>query len=321
MSETVSPGKYLIARHAGGALWLARYMERIENLARLLDVTKTFAGDAEGGRNWLSLLRINGDEGAFFEKHMTPEAVSVAHFYLLDADNPTSVQSSIRCAKDNARTLRALISTEMWLQINLLHSRISELTAIDIVPEQISDVCEMLKEGVQAHTGITEGTFYRDQCWHFYMLGRHLERADQITRLVDTKFNAMLSPAATDAAIDAGQWNELLRAAAGYHAYRREHPHGYVPREVASFLLLHGGFPRSTRLNLLQADWHLMQLRGRYQLRGCTPALARLDHLQTMLNSQTVDEILNRGLSPFLDWVQREVAALHGDIMTQLCGG
>ena len=65
----------------------------------------------------------------------------------------------------------------------------------------------MLKEGVQAHGGITEGTFYRDQCWHFYMLGRHLERADQITRLIDTKFNALLPLAATDAVIDAGEWN------------------------------------------------------------------------------------------------------------------
>jgi len=321
VSEAVASSKHLIARHAGSALWLARYMERIENLARLLDVTKTFAGDSEAGRNWLSLLRINGDEAAFFEKHAAPEATSVAHFYLLDTDNPTSVLSSIRNAKDNARTLRALISTEMWLQINVFHARISELTAINIAPEELSDVCEMLKEGVQSHTGITEGTFYRDQCWHFYMLGRHLERADQITRLVDTKFNAMLSPAATDAAIDAGQWNELLRAAAGYHAYRREYPHGYVPREVAGFLLLHGGFPRSARLNLTQADWHLMQLRGRYNLRGCAPVLERLDHLQTMLNSQTVDDILSRGLSPFLDWVQSEVAGLHGDIMTNLCGG
>ena len=167
----------------------------------------------------------------------------------------------------------------------------------------------MLKEGVQAHTGITEGTFYRDQCWHFYMMGRHLERADQITRLIDTKFNALLPSAATDAAIDAGEWNELLRAAAGYHAYRREYPHGYVPREVAGFLLLNGAFPRSAGLNLAQLDWHLTQLRSRYHLRGCAPALERLDHLQTMLASQTVDDILGRGLSPFLDWVQRELAA------------
>jgi len=178
MSETVSASKHLIARHAGSALWFARYMERIENLARLLDVTKTFAGDAEGGGNWLSLLRINGDQSAFFAKHAAPEATSVAQFYLLDAENPASVQSAIRCARENARTLRALISTEMWLQINVFHGRIRELSAIDIAPEELSGVCGMLKEGVQAHTGITEGTLYRDQCWHFYMMGRHLERAN-----------------------------------------------------------------------------------------------------------------------------------------------
>jgi uncharacterized alpha-E superfamily protein len=318
MSETVAVSRHLIARHAGSALWFARYMERIENLARLLDVTKTFAGDAEGGRNWLALLRINGDQEAFFAKHAAPEATGVAHFYLLDADNPTSVQSAIRGARENARTLRALISTEMWLQINVFHGRIRELAVPDIAPEDLSGVCAMLKEGVQAHTGITEGTFYRDQCWHFYMIGRHLERADQITRLIDTKFNAL---SATEAVIDAGQWNELLRAAAGYHAYRREYPHGYVPREVAGFLLLNTAFPRSAGLSLAQLDWHLTTLRSRYHLRGCTQALGRLDNLQTMLASQTVDDILGRGLSPFLDWMQRELAALHEDIVTQLCGG
>ena len=83
MSETVL-SHHLIARHAGSALWLARYMERIENLARLLDVTKTFARDAEGGRNWMSLLRINGDAEGFFAKYDAPEATSVAHFYLLE---------------------------------------------------------------------------------------------------------------------------------------------------------------------------------------------------------------------------------------------
>jgi len=95
MSESVVVSKHLIARHAGSALWLGRYMERIENLARLLDVTKTFASDAEGGGNWRSLLRINGDEAAFFARHDAPEAASVAEFYLLDRENPTSVQTSI----------------------------------------------------------------------------------------------------------------------------------------------------------------------------------------------------------------------------------
>jgi uncharacterized alpha-E superfamily protein len=320
MSETVAVNKHLIARHAGSALWLGRYMERIENLARLLDVTKTFARDAEDGRNWLSLLRINGDAAAFFEKHAAPDATNVASFYLLDSDNSTSVQAAIRYARENARTLRALISTEMWLQINVFHGRIRALREADMSAEEVSNVCAMLKEGVQAHTGITEGTFYRDQCWHFYMIGRHLERADQITRLIDTKFNALM-PKTADAAIDAGEWNELLRAAAGYHAYRREYPHGYVPREVAGFLLMNTAFPRSAGLSLAQLDWHLTTLRSRYHLRGSTQALERLDELRSMLAAQTVDEILRRGLSAFLDWMQRELGALHGDIMTQLCGG
>jgi uncharacterized alpha-E superfamily protein len=320
MSETEFVSKHLIARHAGSALWLARYMERIENTARVLDVTKTFANEGEAGRNWLSLLRINGDGAAFFAEHDHADATSVSRFYLLDTTNSTSVQTAIACARENARTLRALISTEMWLQLNVFHGRIRTLGEADVAPESLSTVCAMLKEGVQAHGGITEGTFYRDQCWHFYMLGRHLERTDQITRLIDTKFNALLPSAATDAVIDAGEWNALLRAAAGYHAYRREYPHGYVPREVAGFLLLNGAFPRSAGLNVAQLDWHLNQLRSRYHLRGCVPALERLDDLQSMLGNQTIDEILAYGLSPFLDAVQREVAALHGDIMSGLCG-
>jgi uncharacterized alpha-E superfamily protein len=320
MSETVFVSKHLIARHAGSALWLARYMERIENVARLLDVTKTFASEGEAGGNWLSLLRINGDGAEFFAKHAQADAANVTRFYLLDATNPTSVQTAIASARENARTLRALISTEMWLQINVFHGQIRALTEADVTPENLSAVCAMLKEGVQAHGGITEGTFYRDQCWHFYMLGRHLERTDQITRLIDTKFNALLPVSTADAAIDAGEWNALLRAAAGYHAYRREYPHGYVPREVAGFLLLNGAFPRSAGLNVAQLDWHLNQLRSRYNLRGSLPALERLDDLQSMLGNQSIDGILAYGLSAFLDVVQREVAALHGDIMRGLCG-
>ena len=113
---------------------------------------------------------------AFFAKHAAPDATSVAHFYLLDADNPTSVQSAIRAARENARTLRALISTEMWLQINVFHSRIRALSATRPGAGATVRVCAMLKEGVQTHTGITEGTFYRDQGWYFYMLGRHRAR-------------------------------------------------------------------------------------------------------------------------------------------------
>ena len=321
MSDEPSPRALapLIARHALSLLWLARYVERIENLARLLDVTKTFAHDDSA---WISILRINGDEAGFFARYPEAGHMTVARFYLLDADNPASVRAAIGLARENARTLRALISTEMWLQLNVFHAHIRALTEADLAPDRLSAVCAMLKEGTQAHSGITEGTFYRDQCWHFYMVGRYLERADQTTRLLDTRFNAMApTVTADDADIDAGHWNTLLRAAAGYHAYRREHPSGYRPAEVVGFLLNNTAFPRSVALNLAQLDWHLTQLRLRYHLRGGAAALERADHLHTLLTHQTVAELLRRGLSPFLDWMQREIAALHDDVVKGLCGG
>jgi uncharacterized alpha-E superfamily protein len=318
MSETIHTA-HLIARHAESALWLARYMERIECVARLLDVTNTFARDADDTRNWLSILLINGDLEEFNKRHRETNQANIAAFYLLDATNITSVQTAIAAGRENARTLRALISTEMWLQINVFHSRIRALTAADLTPDHFTAVCQMLKEGAQAHTGITEGTFYRDQAWHFYMMGRYLERADQTTRLLDTRFHA-LAPQFSDGEIDAGQWNSLLRAAAGYHAYRREHPSGYRPDEVAGFLLANTAFPRSVGLNLAQLEWHLTQLRTRYHLHAGRDALERLDQLNGAMTHSNVAALVGTRLSPFLDYVQREIGALHADIMKAFCG-
>lgn len=319
--ETVHrPGTYLIARHAESTLWLARYMERIECLARLLDVTNTFASDTNDTRNWLSILRVNGDQEAFYQRYTEANRANVAHFYLLDAGNPTSVPAAMASARENARTLRAIISTEMWLQINVFHGRIRALGPDDLAPDHFTGICAMLKDGVQAHTGITEGTFYRDQPWHFYMLGRYLERSDQTTRLLDTRFNATAPRLdAGDSAIDVGQWNTLLRAAAGYHAYRRVHPTGYRPKEVAGFLLVDKAFPRSVGLNLAQLEWHLSQLRARYNLRGGRQALERVDHLNSVLTQEAVNDLVDRRLSPFLDWLQREIAAVHAEITTGFC--
>jgi uncharacterized alpha-E superfamily protein len=282
---------HLIARHAESTLWLARYMERIENMARILDVTNTFARDADDTRNWLSIPRINGDLTEFYKRHTEAIQRTVGEFYLLDDTNPTSVQSFIIAARENARTLRALISTEMWLQINVFYGKIRQLNAATISP-----------------------------AWLFYMIGRYLERADQTTRLLDTRFHSLAPQTdAVDADIDAGHWNALLRAAAGYHAYRREHPSGYHPREVACFLLANTAFPRSVGLNLAQVEWHLTQLRSRYFLR-MSAALERLDHLNGMMTYQNVAELAGRKLSPFLDYVQREIGGLHQDIVETFAG-
>jgi len=308
----------LLARHAECAFWVARYVERAENLARLLDVQQVFANDSRNPDSWRSILMLNSDEARFFAAHETADRASVARFYVLDQDNPTSIVSAIHMARENARMLRALIPTEMWVQINVFHRWLQALTPADLVESRLSRTCALVKESCQAHTGITDGTFYRDESWHFYSIGRWLERADQTTRLLDIKYHQILPPGGDiGSAFDIGQWNSVLRSAAGYYAYRRVHSHAMSPATVAGFLLQNRAFPRSEALCINDIDRTLHDLRSRYRLRGGTAALERVDELMAELSGRSIEQIIVSGLHEFLDMFQQTLALLGGDIATE----
>ena len=155
----------LLARSAEDLFWLARYLERVENLARVVEITETFARD-HGGRNWLSVVQINADERRFFERHAVADARSVVDFYILDADNPTSVQSALLAAHQNARALRPVISIEMWAQINVMRHQWRSLTASDVAQPRLSRLCRRLREECQVHEGIVEGSLSHDEAWY-----------------------------------------------------------------------------------------------------------------------------------------------------------
>ena len=307
----------LLSRYAENLLWLARYMERVENLARVLDVTDTFVRHGADQSGWEAVVRINSDEEPFFFRHETANAASVLQFYLLDRDNPNSIASVIVAAHESARTLRPMISTEMWTQLNMFANRVRALTPADAAPSRVSGLCAFLKEGCQAHAGITDGTFFRDQGWAFYCIGKYLERADQTSRLVDIKYN-MLLPTLGDVGgpLDVSQWHALLRAASGYHAFRRVHPSAMTPALVAGFLLLNHAFPRSVVLCVKQMETYLSQLGSGYGLRGTYPALERLEELRAALLDQPIEAILARGLHEFLDWVQVQLQFVHDAVAT-----
>jgi len=307
----------LLARYAEGLFWMARYLERVENMARLVDVTQTFESPGREGVSWFALVRINADEDGFAARGVPPTAEAVKRFYLLDRDNPTSVPASLESARTNARTLRPLISTEMWMQINVFHRDVMNVGAEELQGDRLSPLCRRIKEGVQTHTGITEGTFFRDQGWLFYRLGRLLERADQTTRLLDIRFHLLVPPSGEERRVaELAQWGSVLRAAAGYHAFRRVARPGFSPSDVVAFLLLDTSFPRSVLLCVDQADWALGQLRTRYGLRGTGPALERLEELRGALTGRPVERIIADGLHHFLDGVQRDLILLAGEIGT-----
>jgi uncharacterized alpha-E superfamily protein len=307
----------LLARSAENIFWLARYVERVENMGRILDVNATFARDSRGAQNWLPVLQLNAGEQRFFERHAAASADAVLRFYITDRANPTSIISAIGHARANARALRPLISREMWSQLNVFHNRVASLEDTALAPAQLTRLLGEIKEACQTHTGITDGTLHRDQGWYFYWLGRYLERADQTTRLLDIKYHLLL-PRVSDVGspIDIGQWNALLRSAAGYHPYRRVERGGVTPAGVAGFLLLNPNFPRSVLLCASEADRLLGELRSRYRLSGGSEAAARITELRDSLRTLSIREVLGQGLHEFLDLVQRRLIAVTQGLST-----
>ncbi len=305
----------LLSRYAENIVWLARYMERIENLARIVDVTETFTRTSQAENGWRSILQINADEEGYRATRPEADMQGVAEFYVLDNANPNSIASLISMSRENARTLRPLISTEMWTHINVFHNWVRQLGAADIRSSRLSALCARLKQECQTHNGIIEGTFYRDQGWYFYMIGKYLERGDQTTRLVDIKYHTLLPPeAGIGSQVDISQWSAVLRSAAAYHAYRRVMPRALTAPAVVGFLLLNNAFPRSLVLTLRQVYGSLSQLRTDYGLRQGGAALERLEELRAALADQTVEQIIVRGLHEFLDWVQVELRQIQNDV-------
>ncbi len=304
----------LLARYAECVYWLARYVERAENLARILDVQETFARDSRGAHDWGAVLAINDDVASFEGKHRERSAKNVLEFYLIDRDNPSSIVSDLHFARENARALRPLITTEMWIQLNVFYQKILALRPADISEQRLARLCSMIKEGCDAHAGITAGTFYRDEAWSFYRLGAAIECADETTRLLDAKFvsfGARADDAGSGSAADASYWVALLRSAAGYQAFRRRHPRGMNPEEVATFLLCDPCFPRSVVANLGIIQDQLSRLRRHYYLRHSAPALEQLDVLIELMDRNKLKAIVRNGdMHAFNDGLQRRFATL-----------
>ena len=129
--------KFLLARYADCAFWLGRYMERAESLARILDVNLHFSRDSRGSQNWRSIVQLNADEERFDKSYDVASYANVVHFYALDRENPTSIISAIRGAKENARSLRPMISTEMWSHLNVFNNLMNALTSDDLKPSEL----------------------------------------------------------------------------------------------------------------------------------------------------------------------------------------
>jgi uncharacterized alpha-E superfamily protein len=304
----------LLSRFAENSFWMARYMERAENLARILDVNETFARDAHGESDWLPILRLHTDEERYLERYRRVDAAGVVRFYIIDEHNPNSIRQSVHGARENARSIRHLISLETWTQLNVFYNWVRGLSGRNLQLTELSRLCGKIKEGCQLHFGIATGTLFRDQVWSFYRLGTFMELGDQITRLVDIKYHSLL-PSWSDVGtpIDVAQWNALLRSASAYHGYRRVFPHEMSPKTVAGFILLDPRFPRSIPHCVQGIRASINQLLANEELEHVEFPPTVLDELDEM-TAREPDDIISYGLHEYLDQVQLKFIELGNQI-------
>lgn len=237
----------LLSRFAEDSYWMARYVERAESLARIINVTRSFGQTRDLNANWGPVLDLFEDRQAYRSRFGSITEKNVLRFYLLDKTNGNSIISSINFAHNNARTLRHLISVEMWTLINVFATRLAAMRVRDIAGSKLTTVCEGIKNDCELFQGSTLNTLYRDQVWHFYRFGRLLERCDQTVRLVDIKTRPVTGRGHTPEMVDVSQWHSLLRAASAYHGYLKQHPRELTPQTAAGFVLLDPSFPGSAR--------------------------------------------------------------------------
>ena len=300
----------LLARFADNAFWMGRYMERAESLARLLMVTESFAADQESDEAWEPILSVFSDMEAFSERGRPLSALNVARFYLTDSSNPNSVLSAATFMKENARSLRHLISTEAWRHLSLFHKSIVTLQKRRFAVSRLSEICSSIRDDCFTLRGVLDATCYRDEVWRFNQLGGAIERADQATRLIDIKYYRFDRDDDDQAAPpDVAWWNTLLRSASGYHAFQRRHSFNADPADAAKFLICDKHLPLSVTNAVEAALYQLARLAEDHQARPGAEVNRAAAALQTRLAAPPA-KLSGRTLHRYLDHIQREIIAL-----------
>ena len=289
---------------------MGRYIERVENIARLLAVTEAFSTAEDGDQAWISILKVFADEKGFAATGKKAEARHVTAYFLGREDTPTSIISCLTMVKENARSLRHLLSTETWVQIAGFHARVKELAKSRPALSDLPQICEGIRADCHEHFGVMEATCYRDEVWLFNRIGAALERADQMTRLIDMKyFQIDATDEGDDVTPDVAWWNTLLRSASGYHAFRRRHSFNPKTQEAAAFILFDEDFPRSVCGALSEAFWCLDELERDYSGPCGGDVSEARDALAARMKNRP-DDLRGRPLHSYLDGVQNDIIAL-----------
>jgi uncharacterized alpha-E superfamily protein len=305
----MTSSKPLLSRVADSVYWMARYIERAENVARFIGVNLHLMLDLPSGLNqWQPLVDTSGDAQIFKDRYGVATQENVIRFLAFDPQNSNSILSCVRGARENARSVRETISSEMWEEINSMYLLINQATG-ELAPESLPELFNGVRMASHLFQGITDSTMSHNEAWHFIRLGRHLERADKTSRILDVKYFILLpSVDYVGTPYDDIQWSAVLKSVSGFEMYRKRFGR-IVPDRVVEFLLLDREFPRTILYSVRRADQSLHAITGTPMGAFSCVSEQQLGRLRAEIEFANVESILAGGLHEFVDSLQSRVNA------------
>lgn len=261
----------MLSRIAENLYWMARYMERAENTARLINAITLMLLDMPRARfGWDSLIKITGLDQLFFEHFPHADENTIINFLLYDDRNPSSIINSISHARENTRSFREILPWESWEWINELYLYAKGHLHGDLDRRRRYDILQGIIRRRQSIIGLMTGTMSRDESFQFLRIGRNIERADMTTRLVDVS-HALILPSQEENGTSPMDllWINILKSLSAYQAFRRFvgiHPFSH---DVVNFLLKENLFPRTVIHCILEISDALESLPKNDKLKNC----------------------------------------------------
>jgi len=319
LNGTLTETKPMLSRTADHLFWMARYMERAENTARLLDVnyqTSLLPQSEEAAlAGWEGLLSISELTEDFAKRFDEVHAKHVMAFMVSDATNPSSILNCLRAARENARAVRGALTTEVWETTNQTWLEFNRLLKEGALAKDPGELFEWVKFRSHLSRGVTLGTMLQDESFHFQRIGTFLERADNTARLLDVKFHARNTEffgsglGNEGKEVDFYHWSAVLRSVSAFEVYRKVYRNVIRPEKVAELLILRPEMPRSLVYCMNEVVVNLQSVGNDHS----DETLRRAGRLRADLQFSRIDEILATGLHAYLTQFLDRVGDLgHG---------
>lgn len=296
----------MLSRVANSIYWMCRYIERAENVARFINVNLNLLLDmpSEKGKHWEPLVMTTGDQAQFDARYAECDQAAVIQFLTFDRDYSNSILSCLAAARENGRSIREIISSEMWEHLNAFYLELADFRSPSLAMTDPHHFFKTIQMHSHMFTGLMDDTMSHGEAWNFARAGMMIERADKTSRILDVKYFMLLPQAdLVNTPIDNIQWMAVLKSISAFEMFRKQH-HSITPRNVANFLIFDAHFPRSIRHCVAKAQICLHRISGSPTGSAGNLAEKWMGRLNADLNYTDIDEVIDRGMHEFLDGLQ-----------------